>query len=110
MVKILDQTTLKNQIMHAKASFNFGCPAFPVLLEEEKIRVSPHDYLLEEDLNEKDLDGNQRENLKILSQRRFGLIGVENLDLSKDRRMKELINKVCGLNKINENRLTLMQG
>ena len=52
IVKILDQTTLKNQIMHAKASFNFGCPAFPVLLEEEKIRVSPDDYLLQEDLNE----------------------------------------------------------
>lgn len=38
--------------MHAKASFNFGCPAFPVLLEQEKIRVSPKDYLLQEDLNE----------------------------------------------------------
>ena len=36
-----------------------------------------------------------------MSQRRFGLIGVENLDLNKDKRMKELVNKVCGLNKIN---------
>lgn len=52
VIKILDQTTLKNQITHAKASFNFGCPAFPVILEEEKIRVSPNDYLLQEDLNE----------------------------------------------------------
>ena len=52
VVKILNQTTLKNQIKHAKASFNFGCPAFPVLLEDEKIRVTPHDYLLQEDLNE----------------------------------------------------------
>jgi hypothetical protein len=46
ILKILNQTTLKNQIKHAKASFNFGCPAFPVLLEDDKIRVSPNDYLL----------------------------------------------------------------
>ena len=56
ILKILNQTTLKNQIKHAKASFNFGCPAFPVLLEDDKIRVSPNDYLLQEDLDEQDLD------------------------------------------------------
>ena len=48
--------------------------------------------------------------LKIMSQRRYDLIGVENLDLNKDKRMKELENKVSGLKKNNENRLTLMQG
>ena len=52
VIKILNETTLKNQIMHAKASFNFGCPAYPVLLDDEKIRLSPNDYLLQEDLNE----------------------------------------------------------
>ena len=96
--------------MHAKASFNFGCPAFPVLLEEDKIRVSPHDYLLQEDFNEQDLNENQQDTLKIMSQRRFGLRGVDNLDLGKDKKMKELVDKVSGLNKIDEDRLTLMQG
>ena len=38
--------------MHAKTSFNFGCPAFPVLLEEDKIKISANDYLLTEDLEE----------------------------------------------------------
>jgi len=42
--------------------------------------------------------------------RRFGFIGIDNLGLNKDEGKKELINKVCDLNKNNENRLTLMQG
>ena len=82
--------------MHAKTSFNFGCPAFPVLLEDDKIRISPNDYLLQEDLDEKDLDEKQQDNLKLMSQRRFGLMNIDNLDLSKDKKMKELVDKVSG--------------
>ena len=45
-----------------------------------------------------------------MSQRRFGLFGLEGFKINQDEKMKELQDKVSGKSTFDRDRLTLVQG